>query len=177
MDVGHRVRMLVGLWALAEVVVLVLVAAWIGVGWTVLAALATSVLGWALLARQGTRALAELRERARERRAPGRALGDAGLIAAGGLLMVLPGFLGDAVGLLCLLPPTRPLVRGLLGRTVGARLPVELRGPVRVRSARTPDPAGGPSGPRARRGRPLVIEGEVVRDRPIEDQPAPGPRA
>ena len=169
---GHRVRVLVGLWALAEVVVLVLVASWIGVGWTVLAALATTALGWVLLARQGTRALAELRERARERRAPGRALGDAGLIAVGGVLMVLPGFLGDTVGLLCLLPPTRFLVRRLLGRTVASRLPVVLRGPVRVRSARAEGPLGGPFGSGAHAsgfGRPLVIEGEVVRDQPVHD--------
>lgn len=169
---GHRVRVLVGLWALAEVVVLVLVASWIGVGWTVLAALATTALGWVLLARQGTRALAELRERARERRPPGRALGDAGLIAVGGVLMVLPGFLGDVVGLLCLLPPTRFLVRGLLGRTVASRLPVGLRGPVRVRSARAEGPLGGPFGSGAHAsgfGRPLVIEGEVVRDEPVRD--------
>jgi UPF0716 protein FxsA len=83
--------------------------------------------------------------------------------------MVLPGFLGDVVGLLCLLPPTRFLVRGLLGRAVASRLPVELRGPVRVRSARTegaPYP-GGPFGTGAHAsgfGRPLVIEGEVVRE-------------
>ena len=169
---GHRVRVLVGLWALAEVVVLVLVASWIGVGWTVLAALATTALGWVLLARQGTRALAELRERARERRPPGRALGDAGLIAVGGVLMVLPGFLGDVVGLLCLLPPTRFLVRGLLGRTVASRLPVGLRGPVRVRSARAEGPPGGPFGSGAHAsgfGHPLVIEGEVVRDEPVRD--------
>ena len=169
---GHRVRVLVGLWALAEVVVLVLVASWIGVGWTVLAALATTALGWVLLARQGTRALAELRERARERRAPGRALGDAGLIAVGGVLMVLPGFLGDTVGLLCLLPPTRFLVRGLLGRTVASRLPVGLRGPVRVRSARAEGPLGGTFGSGAHasgHGRPLVIEGEVVREEPVRD--------
>ena len=169
---GHRVRVLVGLWALAEVVVLVLVASWIGVGWTVLATLATTALGWVLLARQGTRALAELRERARERRAPGRALGDAGLIVVGGLLMVLPGFLGDVVGLLCLLPPTRFLVRGLLGRTVASRLPLGLRGPVRVRSARAEGPLGGPFGSGSHAsgfGRPLVIEGEVVRDEPVRD--------
>ena len=164
---GHRVRVLVALWAMAEVVVLVLVAAWIGVGWTLLATLATTALGWALLARQGARALGELRERARQRRPSGRALGDAGLIAAGGLLMVLPGFLGDVVGLLCLLPPTRFLVRGLLGRTVASRLPVGLRGPVRVRSARAEEPLGGPFGTGAHAsgfGRPLVIEGEVVRE-------------
>ena len=165
---GHRVRVLVALWAMAEVVVFVLVAAWIGVGWTLLATLATTALGWALLARQGTRALAELRARARERRPAGRALGDAGLIAVGGVLMVLPGFLGDVVGLLCLLPPTRFLVRGLLGRAVVSRLPVGLRGPVRVRSARAEGPLG--TGAHASGfGRPLVIEGEVVRDEPVRD--------
>jgi UPF0716 protein FxsA len=172
--VGHRVRVLVALWAMAEVVVFVLVAAWIGVGWTLLATLATTALGWALLARQGTRALAELRARARERRPSGRALGDAGLIAVGGVLMVLPGFLGDVVGLLCLLPPTRFLVRGLLGRAVTSRLPVELRGPVRVRSARSGGMTypGGPFGSGSHAsglGRPLVIEGEVVRDEPVRD--------
>jgi UPF0716 protein FxsA len=165
--VGTRVRVLAGLWALAEVVVFVLVAGWIGVGWTLLAALATTALGWALLARQGARALGELRERARQRRPSGRAVGDAGLIAVGGVLMVLPGFLGDVVGLLCLLPPTRFLVRRLLGRAVASRLPVGLRGPVRVRSARAEEPLGGPFGTGAHAsgfGRPLVIEGEVVRE-------------
>jgi UPF0716 protein FxsA len=155
--------LLAGLLALAEIVVFVLVAGWIGAGWTVLAALATSVLGWALLARQGTRALTELRDRARERRAPGRALGDAGLIAVGGLLMVLPGFIGDVVGLLCLLPPTRFLVRGLLARVLAGRLPAELRGPVHVRSTRTPFVDGRPGSGAPRGGRPMVIEGEVLR--------------
>jgi UPF0716 protein FxsA len=165
--VGRRVRIAVGLLALAEVVVFVLVASWIGVGWTLLAMLATSALGWALLARQGTRALSELRDRARDRRPSGRALGDAGLIALGGLLMVLPGFLGDLVGLLCLLPPTRFLVRGLLARVLVTRLPVQLRGPVHVPSRRVEGvPYAGP--PPAQR--PLVIEGEVV-----DEGPSAGP--
>jgi UPF0716 protein FxsA len=154
------VRTAAGVLALVEVVVFVLVANWIGLGWTILATLATSALGVLLLGRQGTRALAELREQARERRPAGRALGDAGLIAVGGLLMLLPGFLGDLVGLLCLLPPTRPLLRALLGRLFVSRLPEHLRPPVRVRSARTE----GVTAPA--RGRPLVIEGEVLRDDP-----------
>ena len=113
---SSRLRLVLGLWAVAEVAVYVLVAAQIGLGWTILITLATSALGWLLLARQGTRALADLRERAQENRPPGRALGDAGLIAAGGLLMVLPGFLGDLLGLLCLLPGTRALPRALVAR-------------------------------------------------------------
>ena len=156
--VGSRVRLAVALLILAEFVVFVLVAGWIGLGWTILAALATSALGVVLLARQGTKALADLRERARSRRSAGRELGDAGLVAAGGLLMVLPGFIGDLVGLLCLLPVTRGLVRGLLTRLVLVRLPDGMRGPVRVESVRT----AGVGGPAPDAG-PLVIEGEIVR--------------
>jgi UPF0716 protein FxsA len=174
------VRTVAGLLALAEVVVYVLVASWIGLGATILATLATSALGWALLARQGTRALAELRERARTRQPAGRELGDAGLVAVGGLLMVVPGFLTDLVGLLCLLPGTRGLVRVGLVRMLFARLPDRLRGPVRVQSGpvrvQSSRPAGvgssgngtyggysGNSAYGATREAPLVIEGEVVR--------------
>ncbi|WP_104523880.1 FxsA family protein [Blastococcus atacamensis] len=158
--VRRRLKLVVGVTALAELVVFVLVAAWIGAGWTVLATLATSALGALLLARQGSRALTDLRERARSRRGAGTELGNAGLVAAGGLLMVLPGFLGDVVGLLCLMPGTRGLVRRALGALVLSRLPAGMRGPVHVRSTRTP----GVGERRAPSGEPLVIDGEVLRD-------------
>ena len=164
---GRRLRLLAGLWALAEVLVLVLVASWIGLGWTILAALGTSALGCVLLARQGVRALTDLRERARTRQGAGRALGDAGLVAAGGLLMVLPGFLGDVLGLLCLLPGTRGLVRTVLTRAVVGRLPDAVRGPVRIDSTRVAsvtdhEPEVYPPGTE----RPRVIEGDVLGPRP-----------
>jgi UPF0716 protein FxsA len=154
-----RLRLALGLGAVAEVAVFVLVAAQLGVGWTILLALATSALGALLLARQGTRALAELRERAVTRQPAGRALGDAGLVALGGLLMVLPGFLGDLLGLVCLLPGTRALPRALIARGLLRRLPDRMRGPVRVRSTRTEPvgPAGGGSP-----SQPRVIEGEIA---------------
>jgi UPF0716 protein FxsA len=157
---SSRLRTAIGLGALVEVVVLVLVASWIGIGWTILATLATSALGALLLARQGTKALTELRLRAEEHRAPGRALGDAGLVAAGGLLMLLPGFLGDLLGLLCLLPGTRALPRALIARGVARRLPDAMRGPVRVRSVRT-EPVAGPAEPFRAGPATRVIEGEV----------------
>ena len=160
-----RMRLLAVLAVLAELVVFVAVVAWVGIGWTVLAMLATSALGFVLLARQGTRALTELRDRARSRQPAGRELGDAGLVAVGGLLMVLPGFLGDLLGLLCLLPLTRGLVRGLIARIVVGRLPVALRPPVRARSVRVEQVGGYPSSG-STRATPLVIEGEVVRDVP-----------
>jgi UPF0716 protein FxsA len=162
-------RLFVGLAVLAELAVFILVAGWIGVGWTLLAAMATSALGFLLLARQGMRALTDLRDRARTRQPAGRELGDAGLVAVGGLLMVLPGFLGDLVGLLCLLPLTRGLVRGLIARIVVGRLPVAMRPPMRARSVRIEQVDGVPwSGAGSTRATPLVIEGEVVRDVPEE---------
>ena len=160
---GRRLRTVLGLLALAELLVFVLVATWIGVGWTILALLATSALGAMLLGRQGTRALQDVRERAQTGRPAGRELGNAGLAAVGGALMVLPGFISDLVGLLCLLPGSRDVVRALLLRTVYTRLPDRMRGPVRVRSARVEEmesdvwrPAPRPDGP------PRVIEGEVA---------------
>jgi UPF0716 protein FxsA len=163
-------RTVLGLVALAELVVFVLVASWIGVGWTILAVLGTSALGAMLLGRQGTRALQDLRERARTRRPAGRELGNAGLVAIGGLLMLLPGFLTDVVGLLCLLPGTRDLVRALLLRTVYSRLPDRMRGPVHVRSARVEEvTVDGVDvqevwrpGPRPASRETKVIEGEVI---------------
>ena len=159
-----RMRLLA---VLAELVAFVAVASWIGLGWTLLATFATSALGVLLLARQGTRALADLRNRARFRQPAGRELGDAGLVAVGGVLMVLPGFLGDLLGLLCLLPVTRGLVRGAVAAFVVGRLPVALRPPVRVRSARAEQVARGSGSTRMV---PPVIEGEIVGG---PDRPSP----
>jgi UPF0716 protein FxsA len=168
--VGRRVRLVAGLLVLAELVVFVLVANWIGIGATILATLVTSAIGWALLARQGTRALAELRERARTRQPAGREVGNAGLIAAGGLLMVLPGFVGDVMGLLCLLPGTRTLLRRALASVLLSRLPDRFRGPVRTRAVRVERVEGFP-GSGSTRATPLVIEGEVL-PRSAEDRSA-----
>ena len=175
-------RALAGLLLLAELVVYALVVGWIGLGWTLLATLATSALGAALLTRQGTRALRELRDRARVPwRVAGRALGDAGLVAVGGLLMVLPGFVGDLIGLLCLLPGTRSLVRLVLGRILLSRLPAVVRGPVRVRSTRAgqvgPHTGGATASRLVMKGEVMegqVIEGEVVKETVIEGEVVKG---
>ncbi|MGY1810987.1 FxsA family protein [Blastococcus sp. SYSU D00669] len=162
---GRRLRTALAVLALAELVVFVLVAAWIGVGWTILALLATGALGALLLGRQGTKALQDLRTRSRARRPDGRELGNAGLAALGGLLLLLPGFVSDLIGLLCVLPGTRDVVRGVLGRLIGSRLPVAVRGPVRVRSARVGEVEVEEvwrPGPRPAAKETRVIEGEVA---------------
>ena len=76
--------------------------------------------------------------------------------------MVLPGFLGDLIGLLCLLPVTRGLVRGVLTRLVLGRLPDRTARPRCASRACGRRGVGGATAYDART--PLVIEGEIVRE-------------
>ncbi|MGI8625124.1 MAG: FxsA family protein [Geodermatophilaceae bacterium] len=153
---------------IAEIAVFVLVGGWIGVGWTILLALATSAIGLWLFGREGIRALRALGQASRAGKAPGAAAVDAGLVALGGLLVFIPGFVSDFVGLLCLIPLTRPLIRRLVIGGVTRKY-----GPARVRSRRldgvrsrpgTPlnGPAGRPGAAPQRNTGPEVIEGEIV---------------
>lgn len=153
---------------IAEIAVFILVGSWIGVGWTILLALVTSAVGLWLFGREGMRSLRTLGEASRGGKRPGAAAMDAGLVALGGLLVLLPGFVSDVVGLLCLIPVTRPLIRRLVVGGVTRKY-----GPARVRSRRL-DGANAnrgrgtdPQGPPGADGRsagsgPNVIEGEIV---------------
>jgi UPF0716 protein FxsA len=130
---------------IAEIYVLITVGGWIGAGYTILLLIAGSVLGAFLLKREGSRAFRAFREALDTRRPPHREIADGVIIVLGGLLMVLPGFISDVVGLLCLLPPTRVLIRRGLFGVVLRRVPLPLR-----RSSRRPD-----------RPDSTVIEGEM----------------
>ena len=137
-----------------EVATVVAVSSWIGLGWTLLALLGISLLGGLLVRREGSRAWRAFSSAVAEGRAPGRAALDGVLILIGALLVLLPGFVSDVLGLLCLLPPTR----ALLGRAlVGWALTRGRATIVRVRSTRGPV---GPPGPAPHGGR-RVIEGEI----------------
>ena len=135
-----------------EVAVVAVVSSWIGFGWTLLLLLGTTLLGGWLVRREGARAWRSFSAAVAEGRPPGRAALDGMLILIGGLLVLLPGFVSDLLGLLCLLPPTRRL----LGRAlVGWALTRGRATVVRVRATR--GPAGAPPPP----GRGRVIDGEI----------------
>jgi UPF0716 protein FxsA len=137
---------------LAEVYVLVQVGQVIGAWWTVLLLLADGVLGSWLMKREGVKAWRALRDALSAGRMPARELADAALVLVGGVLLVTPGFITDALGLLCAVPLTRPLARAVLTRVVTQRLLVGPGGPV-----------GAPGGPQERRRPgPDVVQGEVV---------------
>ncbi|MGJ6979215.1 FxsA family protein [Aestuariimicrobium soli] len=97
-----------------EVFLLVKVGELIGVLPTIGLLVVTAVLGAWLMKREGAKAWRGLRDAFGEGKVPSRELSDGALVLAGGLLLTLPGFTTDVVGLLCLLPFTRPLPRRLL---------------------------------------------------------------
>ena len=99
-----------------EVVLLVKVGELIGVLPTVALLVVTAVLGAWLMKREGSKAWRALVDAFGTGRVPSRELSDGALVLAGGLLLTLPGFTTDLVGLVCLLPFTRALPRRLLTR-------------------------------------------------------------
>lgn len=109
--------------AVVEVAVLVAVGDAIGVLPTIGLLLLASLVGAWLLRREGTRTLRAFTEAARTRRPPHRELIDGVLIAAGGVLIVLPGFVSDVLALLVLLPPTRALLRRRILRSARRSAP------------------------------------------------------
>ena len=99
-----------------EVVVFIEVALAIGWATAVLLLIGTSLLGVPLLRIEGRAALRRLTLAVSERRAPGAAALDGALGFLGCILLVTPGFVTDALGVLLLLPPTRALARRWISR-------------------------------------------------------------
>lgn len=118
------VRLILLAAALIELTVLVVVGRAIGVLATVGLLVLASLLGAVLLRREGGRALGAFVTALRTRRLPHRELFDGMLIAAAGILIVLPGFISDALGLLLLLPPTRAVARRWILRLAARRTAV-----------------------------------------------------
>lgn len=140
-----------------EVAVLVLVGRTIGF-WPTLALLIVLAVVGAWLARRETgRTYRALGKALDSGRMPADEVTDAILIMVGGLLLVLPGFVSDLLGLLLVLPFTRPLARRLLQLVVAQRAVAAMGGPL-------PGPTR--PGPPPSPGRGQVIEGEVVSESP-----------
>jgi UPF0716 protein FxsA len=94
------------------------------IGWlpAVVLLLGTSVVGVQIVRIQGRSTLERVSLAVSERRAPGRAAVDGALGFLGGLLLVVPGFVTDALGALLLLTPTRALIRRWISRRYAARM-------------------------------------------------------
>ena len=118
---------------IAEIYVIVKVGEAIGVVPTLALLFLDAVVGSALLRREGRRTWAAFRASVAQGRVPAREVADGALVIFGGALMIAPGFLTDIVGLLCVLPPTREVVRkALIGRGASRWVVRQRRGGSRV---------------------------------------------
>ena len=138
---------------LAEIWAILQVGQLVGPWWTIALLVLDSLVGAWLIKREGGRAWQALRHALQAGRMPARELADGALVLIGGTLMLSPGFLLDAVGILLILPFTRPVARRVLTRVVERRLVVvPLGGPFGPGNGDRPGP--GPEGP--------VVRGDVV---------------
>jgi UPF0716 protein FxsA len=80
------------------------------------------ITGAVLLRRQGVAALNRIRVEMAANRVPARPLADAALIALGGFLLIVPGFLTDAVGIALFIPAVRSGICGAASRRLELRI-------------------------------------------------------
>lgn len=150
---------------LVEIWVILQVGQIVGPWWTILLLVLDSMVGAWLIKREGGRAWQALRTALQDGRMPAREIADGALILMGGTLMLSPGFVLDLVGIVLILPFTRPLARRLLTTVVEKRL---VAGPVRGGGFGAGfGPGFGPfGGPDAGRpgpgGQGPVVRGDVV---------------
>jgi UPF0716 protein FxsA len=115
---------------LVEIAVIIQVGDWLGIVNTIGLLILVSVVGAWLVKRQGLGVLRRIRQQQQAGQVPAAAVFDGALILVAGALLLFPGFVTDAIGLLLLLPPVRAGVRAFLRRRYMRRVQV-------VRAVRT----------------------------------------
>lgn len=150
----------------AELLVLIAVGQQIGAGPTLAILLGVALVGGWIIRHEGRRTWQALRASADSGQLPGRETSNAVLVLLGGVLLLVPGFITDVLGLVCILPPTRPLARRVFQATFAGSVVV-------VPGTRPPGwpPAGGGASGAGSRGSAgagdaagQIVEGEIVDD-------------
>ncbi len=140
---------------LVELAVFVQVSQWIGLLNALAFLILVSLVGVLIVRHQGLGVIRRVRDQARAGNLPAAELVDGLLIFIAGVLLILPGFVSDFVGLLLLLPPTRAFVRRRIQKRysvrIAARVVSTVRPPRRVTNESDavvlPPPALPPPGP------------------------------
>ena len=96
---------------------------------TVAALVVISMVGAWLVKREGLSVLRRAQDRMSKGAVPARELVDGVLILFAGALLLTPGFITDAVGVLLLLPPVRVALRGTVTRRLRRRAEYRSFGP------------------------------------------------
>ena len=99
---------------IAELYVIIKVAQNTGVFNSIVLLILVSFIGAWLVRAQGIGIIQKIKTQLTMGQIPNKELVDGGLVLFAGALMLTPGFLTDALGLLLLFPLTRPVFRGLI---------------------------------------------------------------
>ncbi len=121
---------------------------------TIVLTILTAGLGIALVRMQGIIAMADVQRAMLSGRAPFIEMLSGALLALAGVLLLIPGFVTDAIGFLLLIPPLRRAMAALLGRALFRQPPAA--------------PGAGPGTAEGSR----IIEVEIVE---VQDNPEPPP--
>jgi UPF0716 protein FxsA len=97
-----------------EIAGFVIVGQQIGVLYTLALVVASGILGAILLRIQGFGAMSRIRRELDAGGDPGREVAHGAMILLAGVLLLIPGFVTDIIGLLLFLPPVRDLAWGFL---------------------------------------------------------------
>ena len=153
----------VALLLILEILAIAAMSSWIGGWWTFALLVATSFLGFWFITREGARTWRALGSALAEGRMPARELADGIIVLIGGLLLMLPGFITDAAGLLLVLPFTRPVARMLLAGVISSHVVARVDTYVEETEVIS-GPATAPEGPRRSSASEEIVEGEVIDD-------------
>ena len=97
------------IWGWAEISAFIYISSEIGSLLTLLGGVVTAIFGIALLKRQGLSVLSRIQADLAKGRAPVTSIADSISMVVGGALMLIPGYVTDAIGLLLFLPGIRTL--------------------------------------------------------------------
>ena len=98
----------------AEIATFIVVGKWIGVFPTLLLIVLTGVLGVYLVKKRGTKSLQNIQKSIAQGQAPGIAVIEAFMMFVGAILLIIPGFLSDIIGLMMFTSFTRNLFKPVI---------------------------------------------------------------
>lgn len=116
----NTIKGVVTAWLIGEVLAFLIAVKLLGLGTTLLVMLGTSVLGFTMLRRIGIEAVQQVRRSALAGGRTDAGFVDGTLAALGAVLLILPGFVSDAVGLVLATPSLRQALAGRLFAPGGA---------------------------------------------------------
>ncbi len=108
-------------WPLVEIGLFVTLGGWLGLWLSLAVVIGTAFLGIALIRMQGLRVNLSVRDAIRQGRNPGPVMAKGAIRVLAGVMLILPGFLTDFLGLLLLLPPVQFALFTILARAAARR--------------------------------------------------------